>query len=258
MRLTQTLIHRFCAGVLVAGFASASHAALFSDDEARRAILDLRQRVETNNNALKEALRVQSEDNAQLRRILVDLQGQLDALRADLNRSRGAQEQLSKDLSEVQMRQRDVQTGLEERMRRFEPVTVKVDGQEFQAEPSEKREFDAALDVFRKGDFATAQTALQSFVQRYPQSGYQPTALFWLGNAAYANKDYKASLAQFRQMLTLAPTHARAPEAMLAISNVQIELKDTKAARKTLEDLVKIHPQSDAAVAAKERLPRLR
>ena len=59
-------------------------------------------------------------------------------------------------------------------------------------------------------------------------------------------------------MLTLSPEHARVPEAMLAISNVQIELKDTKAARKTLEDLIKAHPQSDAAQAAKERLPKLR
>jgi tol-pal system protein YbgF len=231
-----------------------AQAALFEDEEARRAILDLRQRLEATNNALK----AQSEDNAQLRRVLVDLQGQIDLMRADLNKSRGAQEQLTRDLSEVQLRQRDAQTGLEERLRKFEPLTVKLDGEEFQVEQAEKRDFDAAMEVFRKGDFAAAQTSLQRFVQRYPQTGYLPSALFWLGNASYANKDYKASLAQFRQMLTQAPAHARVPEAMLAVSNVQIELKDTKAARKTLEDLIKAHPQSDAAQAAKERLPKLR
>lgn len=231
-----------------------AQAALFEDEEARRAILDLRQRLEATSNALK----AQSEDNAQLRRVLVDLQGQIDLMRADLNKSRGAQEQLTRDLSEVQLRQRDAQTGLEERLRKFEPLTVKLDGEEFQVEQAEKRDFDAAMEVFRKGDFAAAQTSLQRFVQRYPQTGYLPSALFWLGNASYANKDYKASLAQFRQMLTQAPAHARVPEAMLAVSNVQIELKDTKAARKTLEDLIKAHPQSDAAQAAKERLPKLR
>ena len=231
-----------------------AQAALFEDEEARRAILDLRQRLEATNNALK----AQSEDNAQLRRVLVDLQGQIDLMRADLNKSRGAQEQLTRDLSEVRLRQRDAQTGLEERLKKFEPLTVKLDGEEFQVEQAEKRDFDAAMEVFRKGDFAAAQTSLQRFVQRYPQTGYLPSALFWLGNASYANKDYKASLAQFRQMLTQAPAHARVPEAMLAVSNVQIELKDTKAARKTLEDLIKAHPQSDAAQAAKERLPKLR
>ncbi len=231
-----------------------SQAGLFEDDEARRAILDLRQKLEATQSALKS----QASDNAQLRRILVELQGQLDSLQADLNKSRGAQEQLARDVSELQLRQRDAQTGIDERLRRFEPVTVKVDGREFQVEQSEKRDYDSAMDVFRKGDFAAAQSSLQRFVQRYPQTGYLPSALFWLGNASYAVKDYKASLAQFRQMLTLSPDHARAPEAMLAVSNVQIELKDTKAARKTLEDLIKAHPQSDAAQAAKDRLPKLR
>jgi len=249
------LRHARTAILVIAGLMTLSaQAALFGDDEARRAILDLRQRLEATNNALK----TQADDNAQLRRVLVDLQGQIDALRADLNKSRGAQEQLTRDLSDIQLRQRDAQTGLEERLRRFEPVTVKVDGQEFQVEQAEKRDFDAAMEVFRKGDFALAQGSLQRFVQRYPQSGYLPAALFWLGNASYANKDYRTSLGQFRQMMTLAPDHVRVPEAMLAISNVQIELKDTKAARKTLEDLIKAHPQSDAAQAAQERLPKLR
>ncbi len=231
-----------------------AQAALFEDDEARRAILDLRQRLEATNNALK----AQADDNAQLRRVLVELQGQIDSMQAELNKSRGAQEQLTRDVSELQLRQRDVQTGLDERLRKFEPATVSLDGRDFQVDPAEKREYDAAMDIFRKGDFAAAQVSLQRFLQRYPQTGYMPSALFWLGNASYAVKDYKASLAQFRQMLTVSPTHARAPEALLAISNVQIELKDTKAARKTLEDLIKAYPQSDAAQAARDRLPKLR
>ena len=239
--------------VLLLGMGSAQ-AALFEDAEARRAILDLRQRLEASSNALK----AQAEDNAQLRRILVDLQAQIDNMQAQLNKSRGAQEQLARDVSDIQLRQRDAQTGLEERLRKVEPVGISLDGLEFQVDPAEKREYDAAMDVFRKGDFTAAQASLQRFVQRYPQTGYMPSALFWLGNASYAVKDYKASLAQFRQMLGLSSTHARAPEAMLAISNVQIELKDTKAARKTLEDLIKAHPQSDAAQAARDRLPKLR
>jgi len=59
-------------------------------------------------------------------------------------------------------------------------------------------------------------------------------------------------------MLTLAPDHARAPEAMLSIANCQIELKDPKAARRTLEDLIRIYPQSEATQAAKDRLARIR
>ncbi len=252
---------RSLALLLSGWMALTAHANLFEDGEARRAILDLRQRLEATNQRLEatgNALKTQSEDNAQLRRLMVELQSQIDALRTDLNRARGAQEQLARDLSEIQLRQRDAQTGIEQRLRRFEPVSVKVDEREFMAEPAEKRDYDAALETFRKGEFALAQQALQSFVTRYPQSGYLPSALFWLGNASYAIKDYRASLAQFRQMLAQSPDHLRAPDALLAISNVQIELKDSKAARKTLEDLIKAHPQSDAAQTARDRLPKLR
>ena len=231
--------------------AGSAQAALFEDDEARRAILDLRQRVEQTNKSL-------SDENAQLLRSLLDLQSQIESLRMEVSQSRGAQESLARDVSEIQQRQKDVAAGVDERLRKFEPVKVSLDGLEFLAEPSEKREYDAAMDTFRKGDFVAAQSALVQFLQRNGKSGYAPSVLFWLGNAQYANKSYKDSMANFQQMLNVAPGHARAPEAMLAISNVQIELKDLKGARKTLEDLIKTHPSSEAATTARERLSRLR
>jgi TolA-binding protein len=82
--------------------------------------------------------------------------------------------------------------------------------------------------------------------------------LFWLGNAQYANRDYRGAIGNFRALLTAAPDHPRAPEAVLSIANCQIELKDNPAARRTLDELVKTYPQSEAANAAKERLARLR
>ena len=85
-----------------------------------------------------------------------------------------------------------------------------------------------------------------------------PSARFWLGNAQYATRDYKEAINNFKLMLSAAPAHARAPEAALSIANCQIELKETRTARKTLEDLVRAYPQSEAAIAAKERLSRLK
>jgi TolA-binding protein len=48
------------------------------------------------------------------------------------------------------------------------------------------------------------------------------------------------------------------PEAVLAIANCQLEIKDNKAARKTLEDLVAKYPSSEAAAAARDRLARFK
>ena len=44
----------------------------------------------------------------------------------------------------------------------------------------------------------------------------------------------------------------------MAIANCLLELKDSKGARKTLEDLIANYPGTEAAQAAKERLVRLR
>lgn len=241
--------------------AGASHAALFEDDEARRAILDLRTKVtasEAQSARLADDLRRANEDNAQLRRSLLDLQSQIDAMRGDIARMTGQSEEAGRALADIQRRQTDIQQSVDNRLAKFEPVKVTLDGKEFQADPAETRDYEAALAIFRKGDFAAAQGAFVNFVRRYPQSGYNPSALFWLGNAQYATRDYKAAIDNFRQLLTIAPDHVRAPEAVLSIANCQIELKDTRAARKTLEDLTKAYPQSEAAVAGKERLARLR
>ncbi|MFT4242817.1 MAG: tol-pal system protein YbgF [Acidovorax sp.] len=246
------------AAALCAAMLPSAHAALFEDDEARRAILEMRQRVDVQQQRTADETRRLGEENSQLRRSLLDLQTQIETLRAEQAKLRGQNEQLLRDVADLQRRQKDIAQGVDERLRQFEPVKVTLDGQEFQADPAEKKDYEAALAVFRAGKFADAGTAFTAFVRQYPRSGYVPSARFWLGNAQYATRDYKEAIGNFKQMLSEAPSHARAPEAALSIANCQVELKDTRAARKTLEDLLRAYPQSEAALAAKERLSRLK
>lgn len=255
-------LRAWAAAIALMAVAAQASAGLFDDDEARRAILDLRTKAESNKTELEQKLleenRRATDEAAQLRRSLLDLQNQLEALRAELAKLRGQDEQIVRDVAELQRRQKDGLQGYEERLRKLEPATVSVDGREFQAEPAEKRGYEESLAVFRRGDFATAQTMFVDFLTRYPQTGYRPSALFWVGNAQYATKDYKDAITNFRALVTAAPDHIRAPEAVLAIANCQLELKDSKAARKTLEDLIKAYPASEAAAAGKERLARIK
>ncbi len=250
----KTLLAALLAGL----FATASQAAIFEDGEARRAILELRQRVDSMQATQQRSAEELRQDSEQLRRNLLDLQNQIELLRSEQAKLRGQNEQLLRDVADLQRRQKDIAQGVDERLSKFEPVKVTLDGQEFQADPSEKRDFEAALAIFRSGKFAEASTAFASFVRQNPRSGYVPSSRFWLGNAQYAQRDYKEAIGNFKQLLTDAPNHARAPEAALSIANCQLELKDNRASRKTLEDLVRAYPQSEAAAAAKERLARLK
>ncbi|HSV36075.1 MAG TPA: tol-pal system protein YbgF [Ramlibacter sp.] len=243
---------------LCLGAASTAGAALFEDDEARRAILELRQRSEAQRLEAQRQAEELRQENSQLRRSLLELQTQIEALRGEIARMTGQNEQMQRSLADVQQRQKDIAQGVDERLRKVEPSKVSVDGREFIADPAEARDFEAALAVFRRGEFPGAQTAFADFIKRYPQSGFRPTALFWLGNAQYANRDYRGAIGNFRALLAASPEHPRAPEAVLSIANCQIELKDNAGARRTLDELVKAYPQSEAAGAAKERLSRLR
>lgn len=250
----------FCTGLLLCSFVT--HAGLFDDDEARRAILDLRQKVETakldSDQKFADQLRRGTDESAQLRRSLLDLQSEVENLRVEAARLKGQNEQILRDLADVQKREKDTAQSVDDRLRRFEPAKVTLDGREFMAELSERRDYEAALAMFRKGEFGAVQVVFVDFLSRYANSGYRPSALFWLGNAQYATKDYKEAMANFRNLVAGAPDHQRAPEALLAIANCQLELKDTKGARKTLEELLVNFPNTDAAAAGKERLARFK
>jgi len=234
------------------------HAGLFEDDEARKAILDLRQRVEKLKTDTDQIQTASKDDNAGLGRGLLELQRQIELLRSDLASERGVNEKLTKDLTDLQQRYKDDMQSLSDRMAKLEPAKISLDGVDFTASPAETRDYEAALAIFRKGDFVTAQNLFSGFMSRYPASGYALSALFWLGNAQYATRDYKDAIVNFRALVAKKPEHARAPEAVLSVANCQLELKDSKGARVTLTNLIKAYPQSEAAVAAKERLAALK
>ena len=247
-------------------FAPTAHAGLFDDDEARRAILDLRQRLEQSN---QQAQARQAEQMArmneqitqqlsQLRKSLLDLNDRIDAMGSDNARLRGQNEQLAREVAELQRQQKDVAAGVDDRIRKLEPQKAQLEGQEILVDGEEKRQFDEAMAVLRRAEFDRATVALVAFQKRYPASAYRESVLFWLGNAQYGQRDYKEAITSFRALVTNAPQHPRAPEAVLAIANCQLELKDPKAARKTLSELMTAYPKSEAALAGRERLASIK
>ncbi|MEN9550969.1 MAG: outer membrane protein assembly factor BamD, partial [Pseudomonadota bacterium] len=148
--------------VLLAAFSVVANAALFEDADARRAILDLRQKLE----ATQQSNKSQLEEISVLRKALLELQNQIDALKAEQSSLRGANEQVLRALSDVQLKQKDILQELDtllgkvdSRLSKLEPIKVVLDGLEFQADPAEKRDFEAALAVFRTADFAAAQNS---------------------------------------------------------------------------------------------------
>lgn len=249
-----------------------AHAGLFDDEEARKAIVDLRSRIAQVDEAGKAraaehaaALAAQKQNNdavleqlTALRRGLLDLNNQLEAMRGDLAKLRGNDEQFGRELADMQKRQRDMAQSLDDRLRKLEPVKVAIDGKDFLVDQDEKKSYDEAINSIRAGEFDKAVVQLGNFQRRYAGSAYSDSARFWLGNAQYGKRDYKEAITAFRSFVAAAPEHPRAPEALLALANSQAETKDPRGAKKTLDDLIKAYPQSEAAQAGRERLPSIK
>jgi len=275
-------------------------AALFEDEEARRAILDLRQRLEnqrqtqlqSSEQTLQKALeqsqkqfeilrkQVESDINQSkqdTRQAVLQLQAQIDALKQDIANLNGEREQLLREITLLQRALKETKVDIEERFQKMnsqlvkqEPsatkeeapksskVNVQVDGFEFLADPEEKRDFEAAFVLFRKGDFSAAAKEFAQFVKVYSASGYKPSALYWLGSARFARRDFNEAIAQLKGLVNEFPNHARTPEAMLTVGNAQLEIKQPKEARKTFNELLKLYPTTEAAAAAKDRLAQIK
>ena len=203
----RSALTALCIGAALGS--TGANAGVFDDDEARRAILELRQYNDQQRARQAEQAAALTDQINQLKRSLLDLNNQIEGLRADNAKLRGQGEQLARDLAELQRKQKDTQSGVDERMRRFEPQKVTLDGKEFTAEPDEKRQYDEAMELFRKSDFPATVSALTAFRKRYPSSGYNDSVLFWLGNAQYGGRQYKEAIASFRSLIGASPDMVR-------------------------------------------------
>jgi tol-pal system protein YbgF len=228
-------------------------AGLLDDDEARRAILDLRARIEALSRDVNTRIDTKSDKNATL-----EILNQQEQTNQEIARLRGQLEVLANQIATSQKSQKDLYADLDARMRKIEPRQENVDGQSVEVKPTEKASYDNAMELFKSGDYKAAATALQDFVRRYPNSAYAANAQYWLGNAYYAQRDYKNAIAAQQTVVSNYGTSNKAPDAMLNIASNYIELKDKKSAKKVLQQLVSKFPGTAAAATAKDRLAALK
>jgi len=224
-------------------------AGIFDDDEARRAILDMRTKVTKLEGDLKNLIDTKTDKSATL-----DLIAQQQTLMEEINRLRGQVELLAHSIDTAAKREKDFYSDLDTRLRKLEPREVTIDGKTASVDLAEQKSYDTGMQQFKDGDYKGAATALSDFVRRYPVSSYASNAQYWLGNAYYAQGDCKAAIAAQQAVVKNYPDSPRAPEAMLNIASCQTELKAVNNAKKTLAELIKNYPDSASAATAKQRL----
>jgi len=230
----QTLSRAFCLSVSVLCLGMSNSAwALFSDDEARKAILELRKTVATTQ---------------------LELQGQIDKLKAETAELRGKIEELEKQGEDITSSQKTYYQDLDTRLGNFEPRTITIEGVSGTVQPGEKKAYDDALKAFQTGNLKKADEGFSAFANKFPKSPYLPLALYWGGNSKYANKDYAGAINQLQSLIKRFPNHPRIPAAMLTLGNSQLESGNKAAAKKTFNEIIVKYPDTEAAKDAQQLL----
>lgn len=208
------------SGVILLGTALPSYA--FTDDEARRAILELRQQV-----------RQLNEQGQQARLLLAD---QLEMMRQEIAQLRGKVETLGWQNSQNQSNTQD---------------------SNLIADPQEQAAYEAAIDLYRNGQYQEAASGFGTFVEAYPDSTEIETVRFYEGSSLYAAKRFSAAIQKLQGLIDAKPKGERAADALMVIASSQVEMNDLESAQKTLRRIASEYPDSAAADTARSRLELL-
>ena len=250
----QAALRAVLVALAFASVTSSARAALFDDDEARARIESLRRQVTAIDDRLGKI-----EAEVRDRRALVDLAGQIEAMRGDMSRIRGQIEVLLNQAETADKRQKDLYLDIDTRLRKIEQVregAAEKPAADAPASAEETRAYEAALNQFKLGNYPLAISALQGLLVTYPNGKLAPNAQYWIGMAYAAQRDYRNAITAQQKVVAVWPEDAKAPDAMLNIATSQEALGDRRGAQKTLEGLLEKYPASQAAASAKQRLQK--
>ncbi len=258
--------------LLIATTAINSHAALFDDKEARKKILEVEAKSQSNFDANQAAINDLKKSQAAIEKRLAaieaviqgqglaDMQNQLESLKQEVANLKGELELANHHLETTQQRQKDLYTDTDTRLRKIESAAVASPAIPVAAvvvEEKDVKAFAEADSLSKSAKHKEAFTAFDSFLKDYPNSKLAPDALYGMGYSQFALKNYKSSIATQQKVIDLHAESSKVPDAMYSMANSQIQLGQVTNAKKTLRDLVVKYPDAEVTPNAQKRLKML-
>jgi tol-pal system protein YbgF len=179
---------------------------------------------------------------------------------------------MKQDISQLQdlsgqseQRLRDVRAALEEKSRAAvdEPPPADTTGAPAPppgaaSGPGPLQLLQAGRDQLLKGGNASARSAFNDLITKYPKSEYVPEAMFYTAQAYAAERNLDAADAEYATLITKYPNSPREPTAMYKRALKLQSAKKNVEAKKMYQDIIKRFPRSDEAALADERLQSMR
>jgi len=126
------------------------------------------------------------------------------------------------------------------------------------ADPAkEKLYYDAAFDLIKAKDFDKASQAFAAFLRKYPNSQYAGNAQYWLGEVNLAKGDLQGAGQAFAKVSQLYPKHAKVPDSLYKLADVERRLGHTDKVKGILQQVVAQYPGTSAAQLAQRDLQKM-
>ena len=126
------------------------------------------------------------------------------------------------------------------------------------ADPAkEKLYYDAAFDLIKAKDFDKASQAFAAFLRKYPNSQYAGNAQYWLGEVNLAKGDLQGAGQAFAKVSQLYPKHAKVPDSLYKLADVERRLGHTDRVKGILQQVVSQFPGTSAAQLAQRDLQKM-
>jgi tol-pal system protein YbgF len=190
----------------------------------------------------------------------------MDDARVEMQRISARQDEQDRALQETRGnadRMKEIEKRLavlEERIGKLAaaPAAVPVAPESPREWKSPEEMYEVAVGLVKGGNPKKGRETLSDFASRYPDHKLIPNALYWKGEAFYAEKDFENAILTFQDVVDRYPRGEKAPDAMYKQGLSFLALKDSKNARILLDLVQKKYPKSKAAEMAKKKLKEIR
>jgi len=112
-----------------------------------------------------------------------------------------------------------------------------------------EQEYAAALATYRAREHGQAVIDFMDFIAKYPKHPLAGNAQYWIGEAYWAQRDYRQALVEFEKVFEHGP--AKAPDALLKIGLCHLRLNDVARAQLAWQRVVNEYPRSEPATMAR-------
>ena len=219
---------------------------------------------------------------------LLNLLNQVEALKAEVARLRGAQEELGYQQTTADKRVKELFADVDDRVRELEsrptpqaiaasnavrlqtaqtlsaPVATHTPAPAAPPAPlpaateGEAKAYESAHNLVKAGRYKEAVLAFQDFAKANSESSLVPNAHYWTGFSYVGMSDFESAAASYQYLIDTFPNSPKTPDAMLSLARAQVQMNRQNDAVGTLDKLIQRFPYSRAADNGKKLLSTLK